>query len=92
MLLRTTRAVRIRTLGADDRDTLITESLLVTMLLRLGEYADAEKLGQGTLEKMRRILGRAHHGTLTTSGNLAASLAEQGKYAAAVEIEREVFV
>ena len=41
---------------------------------------------------MRRVLGRDHHHTLTTSANLAFSLSEQGKYTEAVEIQREVLV
>ena len=39
---------------------------------------------------MRFILGRAHHRTIVTSGNLAVSLGREGKHTKAVEIEREV--
>ena len=41
---------------------------------------------------MRRGLGRDCHDTLNTSANLAVALRGQGKYAEAVEIEREVLV
>ena len=47
---------------------------------------------RGTLEKLWRVLVPDHRETLITSGNLAVSLSEQGKYADAAEIEREVLV
>ena len=84
--------MRIRTLGAEDEDTLTTEGHLASALLNLGEYAEAEAVGRCTLEKRRRILGRDHQQTLVTAGNLASSLSGQGKHAEAADIEREVFV
>jgi hypothetical protein len=41
-------------------------------------------------EVMMRVHGAEHPDTLTTAGNLAASLSNQGKYADAERIEREV--
>ena len=67
VLLRTTLAARICTVGPDDEGTLITE-------------------------KQRRIYGRYHLDTLSTSSNLSVTLSEQDKHAYAVEIEREVLV
>ena len=61
---------------------------LVNALSLRREYADAEALGRVTLEKQLRIFGRDHRETLVSSGNLALSLAEQGKHTEALEIER----
>ena len=38
----------------------------------------------------KRVLGADHPDTLSTAGNLAASLARQGKYDEAEKMEREV--
>ena len=41
-------------------------------------------------EVMMRVHGAEHPDTLTSAGNLAMSLSDQGKYADAERIEREV--
>ena len=66
MLLRTTLAALTRMTGVDNVDTLVTQGSLINALLTPGEYADAETLGRGTLDKMRRILGRGRSETITT--------------------------
>jgi hypothetical protein len=38
----------------------------------------------------RRVLGEEHPDTLTSARNLASSLSDQGKYAEAEQINREV--
>ena len=91
-VLRPTLAMRTRTFGPDDAGTLTTEIHLVCALNSLGEYAEAEALGRGALEKQRRILGRDHRDTLIASANVAASLSEQGKHAEATEMMRELLV
>ena len=88
-LLRTTLAAWTRAFGPDDQGTLAAENHLASALNSLGECAEAEALCLGTLEKMRRVLGRDHRHTLTT---LANSLSKQGKHVAAAEIERELLV
>ena len=56
-LLRTTLVTMTRTVGVDDPCTLCTENHLAGALNALHEYAEAEALGRGTFEKMRRIFG-----------------------------------
>ena len=92
MLLRTTLAALIRTVGADGQGTLATEGYLIEAMGQLGEYAEAEVLGQESLAKHLRVLGRDHYQTLSMSTNLAVSLLRQGKFAEAAEIEREVLL
>ena len=41
---------------------------------------------------MQSVFGRVHCGTPAAAGNLAISLSEQGKYAEAARIERELLV
>ena len=85
-------AARTHTLGVEDKVALTTEKTLASALLDLGEYAEAEALGRGTLAKRRRVLGRDHRDTLNSPINLAYSLSWQGKHSEAAEIEREVYV
>ena len=81
-----TLAIETRTLVADGPGTLPTEGLLVSALLKLGEYAETKQPGRGTLEKRRRLLGPDHRDTLVTAADLATALAKQGKHAKAVEL------
>ena len=74
VILRTTLAVRTRVLGPDDLGTLVTAGHLVNVLQRLGEYAEAEAIDRGMLEKGLRSLGSDHRDTLATAANLATSL------------------
>ena len=45
VLLRTTLAVRVRTVGPGNEHTLVTEHILVSTLIELRGYAEAEALG-----------------------------------------------
>jgi hypothetical protein len=53
-------------------------------------HADAERINREVLGVQKRVLGAEHPSSLTSAGNLAASLGKQGKYAEAERIEREV--
>ena len=55
-----------------------------------GEYADAEGIQREVLQARKRVLGPEHEETLTTSVNLAATLAAQGKSGDAGAILHEV--
>ena len=63
MLLRTMLAARTRTNGPGDEGTPATEAILVNVLHRLENHAEAEALGRNALEKQRRILERGHRNT-----------------------------
>lgn len=76
---------------AGDKNARTTEGDLYFVVGSLGEYAEAETPGRGSLalEKMLRALGRDHHQTLVTPSHLATSLPGQDKYVEAMEIHRE---
>ena len=84
MLLRTTLAALTCAVGPDDKGTLAIENCFVNALNRLGEYAEAEALDRGTLEKQRHVLARDHRETLFLIGNSADSLKQQGKHTEAM--------
>ena len=92
-MLWTTLAAQTRTLGTDDRGTLVTECHLTGPPTRCSHWASTQKqrhlAARGTLEKLRRILGPGHGHTLIMSGNLANTLSGQGKHAEAAETHRE---
>ena len=82
--LRTTIAVRTRTLGTDGMDTLFIESHL----------AETNALSRCTLEKQRRACDQDHRDTLERHvrklGDLARTARQARRGHATAEIEREV--
>ncbi|UCC29770.1 MAG: serine/threonine protein kinase [Phycisphaerales bacterium] len=62
--LRTAQTIRTRELGKEHPDTLRSESMLVDLLCRLGQYTEADRLSEETLELMRDVLGEEHIETL----------------------------
>ena len=64
--------------------------LLAIALTTRGRYAEAEQMERQLLELQRRVLGREHPNTLTTTGNLAISLSSLGRHAEAERMQREL--
>ena len=60
------------------------------MTWELLKHAEGERVEREVLVASRRVLGDEHPETLTSAGNLALSLSEQGKHAEAERIHREV--
>jgi len=86
------RAVELRRveLGADDLETLQSQSVLAVVYLKQGRYGDAEPLMVAVLEAWRRMLGADHVDTLATMNNLAQLYRRQGRYDEAEPLMVEV--
>ncbi|HMK29352.1 MAG TPA: serine/threonine-protein kinase [Terriglobales bacterium] len=91
---------RRRVLGAENPDTLRTLNNLATIVGRQARamppgperdarLAESEKLQREHLDITRRVLGPEHPNTLGSMGNLAATLADAGRYADAEQLALE---
>ncbi|KFY32262.1 hypothetical protein V493_00366 [Pseudogymnoascus sp. VKM F-4281 (FW-2241)] len=56
----------------------------------LGNYPEAERIHQQTLELREKIFGRAHLGTLASMNSLAMVLNNQGRYKEAEQLDMEI--
>ncbi|MFF8945989.1 FxSxx-COOH system tetratricopeptide repeat protein [Streptomyces sp. NPDC014864] len=73
----------VTTLGEDHPDTLGIAQYLGHATADLGEYAEACRIIEDTLERRRRVLGENHADTLQSASDLAATLGRLGEYAEA---------
>jgi tetratricopeptide (TPR) repeat protein len=81
---------RSRDEAAHSDQRLSAAMLLAIALTTRGRYAEAEQMERQLLELQRRVLGREHPNTLTTTGNLAISLSSLGRHAEAERMQREL--
>jgi len=63
---------REKLLGPDHPNTLISADNLVAMLIDLGRYDEAERMGHRAVEGCERALGLDHPQTLRSFENLAS--------------------
>lgn len=83
-------AIQRRLLGAENPETLWSQSQLGYVYEGLGKYADGEKVLRQTLESQERILGAHHSQTLATAEMLAENISQQGKLVDAEALFRRV--
>jgi len=81
--------IQKRVLGPDHPDTLNTMNSLSSVLIRLGKYADAEKILRETASRQKRVLGPDHPDTIISLHNLGIVFYYQGKYPEAESVGRE---
>ncbi|KAJ7697794.1 P-loop containing nucleoside triphosphate hydrolase protein, partial [Mycena rosella] len=81
---------RIKILGEDHPDTLISMSNLAIGYSRLGEFQRSKDLGTQVLEKRTTILGEDHPDTLWSMANLAVRYSQLGEFHRAKELETQV--
>jgi tetratricopeptide (TPR) repeat protein len=80
---------RIKVLGKEHPDTLMSMNDLASLLESQGKYDEAEPIYRQTLQLSEKVLGKEHPGTLTSINNLAFLLESQGKYDEAEPIYRQ---
>jgi len=73
-------ALRQRTLGPENVETLQSVNNLSHTLLELGRAKEAEPYARQAFEGRRRVLGAEHPDTLTSESNLARSMGELGQH------------
>lgn len=99
-LLQRAAQIRIRVLGPENPETLLSKHRLAATLDSEGRFAEAEKLKRETLEARRRVLGPEHPDTLRSATSLAGTIdrqagdladkAQQARlYSEAEKLERE---
>jgi serine/threonine protein kinase len=79
-----------RVLGADNRETLASQSLLARLMQYQARFPESEKLYRDTLERQQRAFGSEDIDTLRTRNGLAGLLNEEGHYADAEKLLTEV--
>jgi tetratricopeptide (TPR) repeat protein len=82
-------AIRLRTLGPEHPDTLLSKYNLADVLFKEGHVHEAEKLQRETLEAQVRALGPENPDTLASQSNLARTLIREGHYAEAEKLARD---
>jgi serine/threonine protein kinase len=83
------RAICIQHLRSDHPDTLRSNNGLATSYNFLGRYADALKLSEETLPRLKATLGPNHSDTLRSMRNLAWSYGGLGRFADAAKVDDE---
>ncbi|MET9354711.1 FxSxx-COOH system tetratricopeptide repeat protein [Streptomyces sp. NPDC006617] len=78
-------------LGEDHPDTLAGARYLGHVISYFGQYAEARRLHEDTLDRRRRTLGEDHPDTLDSAHSLASSLHNLGRYADARRMVEETF-
>lgn len=81
--------VRMKVLGKEHPDTLISMTNLAVVLTRQGKYEEAEQMQRQELELREKVLGKEHPETLASMNNLAVVLTQRGKYEEAEQIFRQ---
>jgi len=71
---------RLRELGEDHNDTLISQNNLGWLLTRLGQVEEAEAIYRDTIERRRRAFGEEDPEMLTTMVSLGNLLRTQARY------------
>jgi non-specific serine/threonine protein kinase/serine/threonine-protein kinase len=87
-LQRSTLAAMQRVLGAENPDTLISQSNLAAILVRERRYHEAETLAAETLAAQVRSRGQGHPETLDTLRVLGRAMAYDHRYAEASALFR----
>ena len=87
--VQTARTIYLKHLGPDHPSTLASTLGLASCYSGLGRHADALKLGEETLARMRDKLGPDHPHTLASMNNLALSYATLGRHADALKLHEE---
>ncbi|MFG2868134.1 FxSxx-COOH system tetratricopeptide repeat protein [Streptomyces sp. NPDC048338] len=83
------RPTWVANLGEDHPDTLAVVFNLATSLAHLGEYGEARRLHEDTLERRRRVLGNNHPDTLQSANNLSSTLDCLGEYEEARRMDED---
>lgn len=81
-------AVREKTLGLDNQQTLSTLGMLALVLRSRGKYTEAEALNRRVLAGLENKLGKQHPSTLMLVSNLAEDQRARGKYEEAEALNR----
>ena len=81
--------IHIKHLGPDHPDRLESTLALSACYYRLGRHADALKLREETVARMRAKLGPDHLRTLVSMNNLALSYSALGRHADALKLNEE---
>ncbi|KIX10462.1 uncharacterized protein Z518_01545 [Rhinocladiella mackenziei CBS 650.93] len=89
-LFRTEMETRVRVLGKEHPDTLMSVNNLALVLSHQGKYPEAEQMHREALQVTERVLGYERPSTLRSMNNLAGVLSHQGKYPEAEQMHREV--
>ena len=79
-LLRKTLPVQVRTLGAEDADTLATQAELARVMVDEKRYAEAETLARATWTVQCKKLGVYHADSMSTLVVLSKALIATGRY------------
>ncbi len=72
--------------GVPKNETLLTQSMLGGVLIRLEQYAEAEVLLQNVLNQRRHLLGDEHFDTITSTVVFARLRVAQGRHREALEL------
>ncbi len=89
-LLAEARAGRLRTLGADDPETIASDQDLATLFRNWGRYDDAEPLQRRVLEACARIRDAEHPETLSARHERISLLLDVGRFEDGVAQAREL--
>jgi tetratricopeptide (TPR) repeat protein len=87
--LRDILATKLKTLGPDNRSTLVTKQNLAEVLTNEGKNAEAEQAARETFDRELRVLGPDHSDTLVTMEVLGESLKNEKRYPEAEKTYRE---
>lgn len=87
--IQTARTIYLKHLGPDHPSTLASTLNLASVYRGLGRHADALKLGEETLARMRDKLDLDHPHTLACMNNLAISYDTLGRHADALKLHEE---
>ncbi|KAM3086792.1 hypothetical protein ACMFMG_000914 [Clarireedia jacksonii] len=87
---RQVQELRIKVLGPEHPDTLMSMCYVAAALREQGNYREAEQIHRQELELCSKILGPEHPDTLTSISYIAAALSNQGNYREAKKMHRQV--
>ncbi len=85
---RQTLDLRIKALGLEDSDTLMSSACLAEALSHQGRYTEAEKLHRETLKIRQKVLGVEHPDVMDSMQYVAQALVGAGAYSEAEQIHR----
>ena len=88
-LLKKALDIRLRVLGPEHPDTLLTMFALAASLGDNGEFAEAERINRQLLTVQARKIGSKDHQRVKTMNNLAANLRGLGRYEEAEQLLRQ---
>jgi len=76
-------------LGGDDRHTLVVANALLRVLIHLGPYDQARRIGEDNLIRCRRVLGDDDPETLRAAHLLASCLNRMGEFERARQLDTD---